>query len=254
MNNKEKMFLLDTDWLIKDPVDFEHKKYILLSYLQKVDILMKENKIYPTLTEVSLHLASLQTLTKEGVTLYTTKIFESKDEELLLKDLMVQPVKKLTREEIEELDKIIKFSSVKLFELLSMLKSYWSVFYDTISFSIRKNKKNVGLGYGFVTYVSKKNIRYVWEYKIKILNDKTNDYKMSFNLIFSGEKNDLPIPLILDTFSNFSTDEIKTSPMFTMKSTVEYPFNETMIPLFKRKVLTYIFQSKNIKELSINEI
>ena len=30
-------FIMDTDWLIKEPIDFENKKYVLLGYFKKID-------------------------------------------------------------------------------------------------------------------------------------------------------------------------------------------------------------------------
>ena len=73
-------FIMDTDWLIKEPIDFEHKKYVLLGYFKKIDKLLDQNKIYPTFIELSLHLASLQTLVKENAILYTNKDFKSFDD------------------------------------------------------------------------------------------------------------------------------------------------------------------------------
>jgi hypothetical protein len=45
--NKVK-FMMETDWLFQEPIDFEHKKYVLLAYFKKVDDSLMENKIYPT--------------------------------------------------------------------------------------------------------------------------------------------------------------------------------------------------------------
>lgn len=242
-------FMLDTDWLIQQPIDFEHKKYILLSYLQKIDKLLEENKLYPHFTEISLHLASIQTLIKEGVTLYTEKKFDSVDDELLLKDLMVKPVKKLSDKEIVELEKIVKFAATKFFDFFNVIKSYWNIYYDCISFSLRKNKKNVNLGYGFFTFDSKTGERYVWEYNIDIMDLKNNEYKLKFNLIYSDKKGNLTIQQILNNFSKMEKEQIKIAPIFSMKTSNEFPLNETMLPIFKRKILTYTLQTIKIQNL-----
>src|ERR1035437_4632530 len=41
------MLELDKNWFCNAPLDFEMKQYILLDYLQKVNQLFKENRIYP---------------------------------------------------------------------------------------------------------------------------------------------------------------------------------------------------------------
>ena len=133
-------FILPTDWMFKEPIDAEHKKYVLMSYFQKIDNLILENKIYPHFIELSLHLATLHTLIKENTLLYTNKVFKSPDDELLLKELLVKPVPVTSDEENLELQEILKFSSAKFFEYFQIVKSYWSMFYETISITIKKTK------------------------------------------------------------------------------------------------------------------
>ena len=60
-------FILQTDWMFTQPIDSEHKKYVLMSYFQKIDELIVQNKLYPHFIELSLHMANLHTLIKEKV-------------------------------------------------------------------------------------------------------------------------------------------------------------------------------------------
>ncbi len=94
-------------------------------------------------------MANLHTLIKESTLLYTDKVFKCPDDELLLKELLAKPVPVLTDEETEEMKEILKFSSVKFFEYFQIVKSYWSMFYETISISIKKNKNNSNSTNGF---------------------------------------------------------------------------------------------------------
>ena len=79
---KNKEFQLDPEWIYQDPIDFEHKKYKLLAYLQKCDKRFDELKIYPDFVELSLHLANLQSISKENTMLTTKKKFKSCDDEI----------------------------------------------------------------------------------------------------------------------------------------------------------------------------
>ena len=54
---------------------------------------------------------------------------------------------------------------------------------------------------------------------------------------------------IINNFSKFSDRQKKYSPVFELKCTDEYPINETLLPLFKRKILSYIFQTIKIGDI-----
>lgn len=235
---------MDTDWLTKEPIDFEHKKYVLLGYFKKVDQLLDQNKLYPTFIELSLHLASLQTLIKEGLVLYTEKKFLTCDDEVLVRDLLVKPIPQFSNEEKNEFDRIIKFSSTKFFEYFSIVKSYWSVIYETISINVKKNKKNIKNDIGFLTYNDKKNSKiYVWEYQIKKILPNIEEYDTEVKLIYEGEKKGLTFNQVIENFSTISDTDKSTSPVFEVKASSEYPLDETLLPLFKRKLMSYILQS-----------
>jgi len=252
INNMENIsFILPTDWMFNQPIDAEHKKYLLMSYFQKMDNLVIENKIYPHFIELSLHMANLHTLIKESTILYTNKIFKCHDDELLLKELLVKPVPSLTEEETEEMKEILKFSSVKFFEYFQIFKSYWSMFYETISISIKKNKSNSNSTDGFMYYVNKKNQIMIWEYNI----DTTNpEHVTNTKFIYEGKKGELTLPKIIQNFSDKKMSEAKKLPVFELICSEDYPIDETLLPLFKRKLLSYIFQKYSIDSLKKIEI
>jgi hypothetical protein len=50
------MEILDNDWLTSQPIDYEFKKYKLLSAANKYQSLIKDGDIFPVLDEVEFHL------------------------------------------------------------------------------------------------------------------------------------------------------------------------------------------------------
>ncbi|MDB5281955.1 MAG: hypothetical protein JWO06_1030, partial [Bacteroidota bacterium] len=54
------METLDKNWLTDGLIDFEYKKYLLLSYLQQAGKNFDERKLYPKLSELVEHYKSLQ--------------------------------------------------------------------------------------------------------------------------------------------------------------------------------------------------
>lgn len=243
IDNKVK-FILETDWIFQEPIDFEYKEYILLAYFKKIDDLISQNKLYPAFIELSLHLANLQTVIKENVILFTKKNFKSLDDEVLLKEILAKNPPELTEEESKEIDRIIKYSAVKFFDYFNILKSYWTLVYDTISISIKKNKKYLRSDCGYMTYINKKeNKLYVWEYKIDHEDKSIDEQMTTINKIYEGSRSDVKLNYIINEFSNFSPLQKKLSPVFELKSEEDYPIEETLLPLFKRKLTSYIFQS-----------
>ena len=247
IDNKVK-FIMETDWLFHEPIDFEHKKYVLLAYFKKVDEQLRQNKLYPTFIELSLHLASLQTLVKEHVLLSTDKKFSSCDDEVLLKELTATSMPNLTDEDFKEINKIIKHSSDKFLEYFNIVKSYWTIIYDAIYVKIKRNAKSLNKPNGYMVYTdSSDNQIYVWEYNINHSSPSIDEYNIKLLLIHQGNKKEMSLNQIIDSHSTFTEKERKSVPVFDFKSTVSYPIEETLLPLFKRKMLSWVFQSTKIQ-------
>ena len=70
---------------------------------------------------------------------------------------------------------------------------------------------------------------------------------MVVNLIYSDVKNDLTIPKIVSTFSRWNVDGGTKMPVVEMLSVGDFPINETLLPLFKRKLISYIDQKQLIE-------
>jgi hypothetical protein len=252
--NKVK-FVMDTDWVFKGVLDSEEKRYILLNYFQKLNKNLEEIKIYPMFTELSLHLGNIQTLLTRNQILYTDKKFTSNDEELMLTDLKVKDVPEMTDKEYEEYQKILKYSQPKLFDYFNITKSLWMVVYENINVNVKKNKNNLSSKGGFFYYESSGQVR-IWRYTTRKVVKLKNQYKTKIDLIYEGGKNDLTILEIISKFSStFETKNEKKYPVFEVTCKDIFPLNETLIPIFKRKVLAYIAQSvKSLKSYEENGI
>lgn len=242
-SKKEKVkFLLDVDWALKEPIDFEHKKYVLLSYVQKCEKNFSEYKLYPTFVELSLHLANVQTIFKEGHYFYTDKKFKSIDDEIVLGELKTQRVNELKEEEKVELAKILEFAFIKLFDLFNIGKSIWSITFDNINVELKKNRTKLDTGSGYFYFIEEnQEVAHIWKYKIVKPTIKKPMNKNSFEKIYSGEIADNSIIGLIQ--KSIENSEDINEPIFQLKTNQNFPMDETLIPLFKRKVTGYIFQS-----------
>jgi hypothetical protein len=243
---KHKMkFLMDTDWLFQGILDAEQKEYVLLSYFQKLNQKLEEMKVYPMFTELSLHLGNIQTLLTRKQLLYTDKKFSSTDEEITFKDLKTKDIPPLSEQEYFEFQKILQYSQPKLLDYFNIAKALWTLAYDSIVVTTKKNKNNLNSKTGFF-YFERGDMVYIYQYLNKNKNKVTTS---QLKEIYVGEKN-LTISKLLSKFSpNYKKEKQNLLPVFEVKGNEIFPIEETLLPIFKRKVLNLVIQSKKVEQI-----
>jgi hypothetical protein len=238
---KEKsLFKMQPDWIYSEPIDLEHKQYVLLDFLKHCDKKIDKFEVYPTYTELSIHLANLQSISSEFKTLYFEKKLHNVDDEILLSDLKFKPVPIIDEKDYDEFTEIVKFSGQKVLDYFNMMKAVWNIVYDSISLKVIKNEKNVGglTGYFYCDFQSGRKI---WKYQIEKKDRLTIDSKMNVIVVKSTE-------VIPDNFV-FDLDIDKKLPIFELKAAYDFPLESSLLPAFKRKILNYIIQKNTLKNL-----
>lgn len=244
MARKKKMsFKLNPEWMLKEPLDFEYNKYTLLDYIQKCEKNLDNFEIYPDFVELSLHLANMQSLVKENTLLLTDKKFDSCDDEILIKDLYPKKPREMSKEEEDELQKTLHYSNNKLFDTFNLAKSIWDIAFNNVEISVKKNKGSLISGMGYVFYYRKtENKVYVWEYQIKKRRKNTTN-RTILNKIYENTPEDTTLSSIIETNSSFNKyDYYKTLPIFEMQCNQDFPMDQTVIPIMKRKITAYVYQ------------
>ena len=238
---------MDTDWLFQGILDAEQKQYVLLDYFQKLNKHLERMEVYPMFIELSLHLGNIQTLINQNKILYTEKKFLTNDDELLISDLKVKDIPVLTEEEVVEYHQILKNSQPQLHDYFQFAKSVWSVVYDSIDVIIKRNKTNLKSKSGFFYYIAD-DVVYIWKYTTTRVYKTKNQNRTTTKLIYEGPKNDLTIPEIISKFSKTYVDKGEDKyPLFEMVCKDIFPMEETLLPLFKRRVSAFISQQGKLK-------
>ena len=129
-----------------------------------------------------------------------------------------------------ELKEILKYSDTKLQDYFNIIKSIWTVVYDSIEVTSILNEDNLTSKKGYCNTKSN-NFTKIWEYNIR-------KYKNSNKTTFT----EIVDPNILKII----TSKENELPVFNIFCGKDAPLEETLFPLIKRKVLSYIFQSKNL--------
>ena len=245
-------FILDTDWIFQGYVDVEHRRYVLLDYFKKMGKFLEEVKIYPMFLELSIHLGNIHTLLRDNKILYTDKEILTPDYELLPEDLKMKDIPVLSEEEEIAYQQILKESQTLIKDYFNFAKSLWTLVFDSIDIKVKRNKGNIKSKTGFF-YYRLNDLVYVWKYQTRKVYKVDDQYRTTLDLIYNGEIKDLTIKKILTKFSKtYETKGESKLPVFEMSAEIDYPIDETLAPMFKRKLLTFIEQ-KNQDNDSDNE-
>ena len=245
--SKKYNFIMETDWLFNGVLDAEQKQYVLLDYFQKLNKYFEELKVYPMFIELSLQLGNMQTLSTQNKILYTDKKFKTPDDELLLADLKLKDIPVLTDDEVIEYQKIVKYCQPQIHDYFNFAKSLWTVVFDSITIKVRKNKPNLQNKIGFFYYTTEEKT-YIWRYVTKKVYKTKNQQRTDLTLIFEDDLKDLSVPEVISKFSKtYEKNKENESPVFEVFCNNEFPLEETLLPIFKRKILSYINQKEPIK-------
>jgi len=231
------LFKMPPEWIYTEPIDLEHKQYVLLDFLKYCDRKIDKFEVYPAYTELSIHLANLQSISSEFKTLYFEKKLFNVDDEIFISDLKFKSVPIVNENDYDEFTEIVKFSGQKVLDYFNIMKAVWNIVYDSISLKIIKNEKNIYemTGYFYCDFEKEKK---VWKYQIEKKEKLTIDSKMNVIVIKSTEDNFV-----------FDFDIDKKLPIFELKAAYDFPLEPSLLPAFKRKILNYIIQKNTIKNL-----
>ena len=236
---KKTHFKLSTDWIIQEPIDYEHKFYVLMDYIKYCDDKIDKFELYPLFSEMSLHLANLQSISNDFKYIKLSKKFTSVDDEILIKELKYESIPNLNDEQVIEFNKILKRAGLKFYEYFNIIKALWNITYDSVAISLKSTSENsyYSNGYFFFDYDGEKNI---WRYELSNQVDKISESKFKVEPVYR-EKTKKRMSTILKSLNihEFST-------IFEIKISNNLPLENALIPIFKRKILSYIIQSNTI--------
>lgn len=184
---------MELDWILQDPIDFEHKQYLILDYVKKTGDKLEKFELYPTFQELTLLYTSAQRVLDHGQFITFKRKPDEKDDEILLTDLIYNTIQFKNAEEADEILRISEFARDRFKDLFMVAKSLWSIINDSISFvniqnedSIVKDKR----GKGFFHFKYEDEL-YVYQYVIRRMTTKSAHNKCKFELIYKGDDKDI---------------------------------------------------------------
>ncbi|MBC7451507.1 MAG: hypothetical protein H7259_08465 [Cytophagales bacterium] len=231
---------LDQDWLTKGLIDFEYKKYLIMSYLKSVNETFEERKLYPPLSELFLHYRNLKQIkqNKEFLRGSFPKELSKADfdkAELIYKDLIEDD--KLMR----EIEDILSFAIPEFEKGLEVGKEI----YEDVDQSLQIEP--VGLeplytdeGY-IMLFQPPDRVTHVYQYDITIFHQANEKYRgIHTKLVETYSQS------ITNTFNSMKMGLIRKYPelpnpaTYLISSPLGYPEKETVLPVAQLALVRYL--------------
>ncbi len=231
---------LSINWFVEGRIDFEFKKYTLLSYLSHINKQFHTNKLYPSMADLVFHYNNLIAFKQNKNSIYSQfpeRISKANFEEI-----------KFVYEKIIEDDDMMKeISDIITYALKEIDNSIHEgkEIYDFVEKNM--NVFPVGLvplypfsGYMFIVDGRATETK-VYEYNVTIFENQSEKYR-GINTLYvdTYERN------FVNTFENIKLDLIKRKKdlpnpaVYGVETTLTFPFDQTILPIAKRSLMKYL--------------
>ena len=231
---------LEKDWLTSGLIDFEYKKYILLSYLQQVQSYFKDRKLYPHLADLVFHYQNLQSIKQNKELLFENfpgKIARADFEKLKIHYQKIVEDDALMR----ELEQILSFSIPALQDTLNEGKGLYEYVEEQLEVEpIGICPLYANIGYLFI-YERLKRTTQVYQYQITVFENVEEKYRGIHTKHLETVHKKLT-----RTFESLKLELIKKYPGLPNPATYlvdikqDIPFHESAMPVAKRLLVKYL--------------
>ncbi len=231
---------LGLNWFIEGSLDFEHKKYVLLNYLQEINRHFDKSKLYPNLTDLVFHYNNLLDFKQHKTTLQQTfprRLSKADIEAVKL------TYKKIVEDDssMQEIERIITYALKKMDPAIQIGKEI----YDFVE--SRLNIDPVGLVplLPYSGYFSLRNgsdrTNWIYEYQLSIFENKDDQYRginVQFVDTYEQSISNTPESIKLNLINQ--RRHLPNPAVFYVQSDISFPLEQTLLPVAKRSLVKYI--------------
>jgi hypothetical protein len=231
---------LSETWFIDGNIDFELKKYTLLAYLQKVNSYFHEQKLYPQLSDIIFHYNNI-------VGFKENKDFLKNQFPKRLTGIQIQKLEILYEEMIsdgelmEEIERITLYASQKLKKTIEEGTEIYDFVENKLQITpVGIMPLDITEGY-FLLSNGNYGFTKVYHYRLSLFERHDARYRsMSSQFIDEWQRN------FVNTYENIKSSLIKLKKelplpaVYSIETTLKYPFDETLLPIAKRTLVRYI--------------
>lgn len=237
---------LPKDWLTRDLIDFEYKKYVVLAYLKEVKESFNQYILYPFLSDLVFHYRNLNSI-RENKKL----IYENFPKEITKADFekLELTYKKIADDDeiMKEMEEIVEYSINKFKLMLNEGKDIYEYVEDNMEISpIGVSPLYAKEGYLLINQKEVRNTE-VFRYAITVFENANETYQgvhteyletMTKSIAYTYER------IKLDLIKKYKG--LPNPATYLVVAKVRLPFEETLFPIAKRLLVKYINSAQAI--------
>jgi len=231
---------LSETWFAEGRIDFELKKYTLLAYLQEVNKYFDENKLYPQLADIIFHYNNIVAFRENKK--YLQEHFPKKLTGMQMEKLQLIYEQMLGDDELmQELENIIHYSASRIKKTISNGTEIYEFVEDKISICpIGLIPLDTKEGYFFLSAGNVKSTR-VYHYRLSIFEKHDERYRsIKTRFIDNWERS------FSNTYEQIKSELIRNlrdlpnPAVYSIETDLNFPVEETLLPVAKRRLVKYI--------------
>lgn len=236
---------LSETWFAEGYIDFELKKYTILSYLQEVNKCFNENKLYPQLADVIFHYNNIIAFGKNKK--YLQEQFPKKLTGIQLQQLQLLYEQMIEDDELmKELEDIIQYAEKKFHSAISNGTELYELVEEKMSINpVGIIPLDLNEGYFFLSKTSNKDM-HVYEYRLSIFEKHDTRYRTMKTVFIENWSRSF-----VNTYENIKTELIRSRSVlpnpavYAIEVELGFPVEETLLPVAKRSLVRYIGSQAN---------
>lgn len=234
------MKTLSANWFIEGSVDFEHKKYVLLSYLQQINQHFHSNKLYPDLSDLVFHYNNLLKFKENKMMLQ--KAFPARLTAADIEAVRLTYEKMIKDDNLmQEIEEIIGYAIGKINPALQEGREIYEFVESRLSI------QSVGVvplypyqGYLLLSNGDEKGMQ-VFEYQITIFKHHEENLRgVNTTFVMSYDKSFINTPTYIRKDLIHSRRNLPNPAVYYIESDICFPFEQTLLPLAKRSLVKFI--------------
>jgi hypothetical protein len=231
---------LSETWFAEGYIDFELKKYTLLSYLQEVNKYFNENKLYPQLADIIFHYNNIVAFRENKK--YLQEHFPKQLTDINIQKLQLVYERMIEDDELmKELEDIIHYSASKIKNTIATGTEIYEFVESNLSIEpVGLIPLHTNEGYFFLKD-SRYNDTVVYQYRLTIFEKHDEkfrgirtDYVQQWRRTVSNTPENLKRMLIKER------KELPNPAVYNIETKLAYPLEETLLPIAKRCFVKYL--------------
>jgi hypothetical protein len=231
---------LSETWFAEGFIDFELKKYVLLSYLQEINRYFNENKLYPQLADLIFHYNNLIAFRENKR--FLQEQFPKKLTGLQMEQLQMLYEQMIADDELmQELEDIINYSTGKMKTTISSGTEIYEFVEGKMTITpVGLVPLDMQEGYFFLSTGKSYNTR-VYQYRLSFFEKYEEKYRSIKTVYLQMQQRSM-----VYTYENIKRDLIKTRTelpnpaVYCIETELSFPVEETLLPIAKRSLVKYI--------------